>query len=233
MPDPVNPPTSAETTPHVQNPTPAAAPQAPSVETVSMSSEALSKRLTDERERAQRQLLKELGVEKLSDLRTAVESGRKAEDANRTEMERLNLQVAESAKVKDEAARLRATVASLVDSELGRLPEKVRETIKSQSDDPQAQLALVNVMRSAGLLDGAPVVAQPPAPAATEHTAPAVPAAPAAPANNGAVSPAPQPQQARTPYEIFIAKQSTDKFGADLFYQANKTAIEASRPAGS
>lgn len=198
-----------------------------------MSSEALSKRLADEADRAQRKLLKQLGFEKASDAEAFAAAARAAADEKRTELERLTLQLAEAQKGTARAKELEDVVTRLTSSELARLPEKVRAVVVAKHpDNPQAQITLVETMREMGLLEANPQPPSPPAAPAQTGTTP-VSAAPAAPANNGSTAPAPQPQQARTAYEMFIAKKSTDKFGADLFYQANKSAIEASRPADS
>jgi hypothetical protein len=219
---------------------------------VNMSSADLKARLDEEREKSRKAVLAKFGVEKVEDIETKLARLKQLEDAQLSEAERVTKQIEELKKSADEGSRYKRALASAVEDRFAELPEKAREAIDEVANgDPESRLAMMRVLRKAGLVptipsDAAPVVAataahapQPATPAAPATQAPAAapvdaaPVAPpvaAAPANAAPTGTVPRPSVPKTKWDEYQEMNKSRPNAASLFYQLNRTEIERSRP---
>lgn len=203
--------------------TPAAAPAAvpafePAKAPIGITSDQLAQRLEETRRTAEAATLKGLGFETREQADAFVKSAKALQDAQLTEAQKQAKALEELTPKAQRADALAARLKSYSDREFAALPEAVQKAIdESAAGDPEKRLDLVELMRKSGLLNGSPA-APPPAPA---------------PANAGAGQGAPpKPTNAQTPYDQWNALVAAGKqTHADIFYQANAPAINASRPA--
>jgi capsule polysaccharide export protein KpsE/RkpR len=178
----------------------------PRVQADALPPEALKARLESAKEAARRELLSELGVSDPKDAKAALEELRKRQDAERSEIERLNAKTTElegKAKLADAYA---AVIAARASAEMDALPEQARLFVQaSAGDDPARRLATIDQMRATGML-----MTQPAKPA--ETPASTTPAAPPPPANTApraaapAVTSAPAITDHRAEYERLMAE---------------------------
>jgi len=203
--------------------TPAAAPAAvpafePAKAPIGITSDQLAQRLEETRRTAEAATLKGLGFETREQADAYLKSAKALQQAQMSEQEKLAARVKELEPLAQQAETYRAHFAAVVETQFAALPDAAKTAIDaSAKGDPAKRAELMNVMRAAGLLNGSPA-APPPAPA---------------PANAGAGQGAPpKPTNAQTPYDQWNALVAAGKqTHADIFYQANAPAINASRPA--
>lgn len=172
--DPVAPSTAGAVAPATQIVTPPTAPQATALGVnpaqVQMPSDVLAARLDEERRKGAAALLKDLGVENIDAIKAVIAAAKQAEDAKKTEAEKLLGRISELEPAAKRVAELEAVVKAQADAALQSLTEAQRAAVTSalqtlgKADDPAAQLSMVAAVRSA-----APVAAtaQAPAPATT------------------------------------------------------------------
>lgn len=209
----------AQQTPSVPVDAPAATPSQPASDAVTMSSTALKTRLEEERDRARRALLKDLGFEKATEAAAVLKAAREKADAELSEIDRLKKQLSELSPKAEKLTALETRFASMVEREFAALPDNIRGAIDEiASGNAEERLRMIDVFRKSGLIGSAPAAAgEPPAPMAR-------------PASNGAAPPAPKPATQRTKHDEFIALDKSNPMAAAIFYAANKREIEATRP---
>ena len=198
--------------------TPAAVPATATAAEVQLTSAQLKSRLDETRTAAESALLKRLGFESGEAADAFLKSAKAMQQAQMSEQEKLAARVKELEPLALEAATYKTHFAAMVETQFAALPDAAKTAIDaSAKGDPARRAELMTVMRAAGLLNGSP---------ATPTPAPA-------PANAGAGQGAPpKPTNAQTPFDQWSALVAAGKqTHADIFYQANAPAINASRPA--
>jgi hypothetical protein len=200
---------------------PAAPPTDPGV--VSMSSEALKKRLDEERAKERKTFLKANGFDSEEAFTAAMKAAKDAADAKLTADEKTAARLKELEPKAERATKLEARFEADVKRRLGRLDEATQAKIaKAAGDNPSADDLDKYVSLFEGE-DGAP----PPPPPVPQGKKPA-----AAPAATTTAPPAPPPGGGPlTAYETYVAKQATDPAAAAIYLSCNGAAINASRPA--
>ncbi len=219
-------PPAAPATPAAQPAAPVVQPAAPVAASapaeVKLTSEQLKQRLADERRAAERQTLSRYGVEKPEDLDAKLKKLADFEASQLTDKERTEKQLAELTKKATRAETLEAALSLAVQEQFDALPERTRAAIDSLNPSSiEDRLKYIRAFRSVTPL---PEQGQPPPP-----PAPQPPAPPPAPANTAPVQPAPKPG-GKTKYQEYEDLKARNHVAAGLFYQANRPAIEASRP---
>jgi hypothetical protein len=172
----------------------------------------------DERlERERMKVLRALGVETEEDAKAALADLQKRQDAEKTELQRLQEQVAALQGVTTERDALLTVVGQRAANELATLSDEQREAVQALAgDDPHKQLHAIETLRKTWAKppggNGEPV----PAPATTTPTSPA-PTAPTASAEDHLGE--------------WERLQSNDPFGAAHYYLSNQAVIEQQRKA--
>ncbi len=235
-----------ESTPEVANgqvlPVPAVAQPSAAMHSipapVGINSEQLKQRLDETRDKTRSDLLKEFGFQSVSEGKKAFEMLRKLQEAQLSDAEKQAKQL--------EEYRLQATryeahskrFASMVDAEIGRLPESAQKALlETAGDDPDERYKLLQFMSKAGVGQGSAqasaqsVAAQTVAAKTTavQSASPVIP--PPRPANAGALPPAPRGATPLSKYDEYVERQKTNQVAADLFYSAHQIEIERTRPA--
>lgn len=155
-----------------------AAVESPKVSTNDLPPEALSQRLTREREKATKearsQLLQELGVTDPTEAKTAIEAAAARREAEKTQAEKLAALEAKHATAETRKSQLESIISQRYETESARLTEAQRAAVTAIAGDDKA-LAL----RTIDTLSATWAATQPVAPpAATQAiTHPAAPAA--------------------------------------------------------
>lgn len=152
---------------------------------VHLTSDALAKRLEEERASARTRLLKELGYEKAEDLKGALAKAKSIEDASLTEQQRTAKLLEELTPKAKRADTLSATLTKFLAAEEAAIPEAKRGLLDLAplSDNPEARLEWIATAKARGLFtDAAPQPPALPPPAKPATTlAPSGPATPKAP----------------------------------------------------
>lgn len=203
-------------------------------DTVRMSSAALKKRLEDEAATAQRKLLKELGVEKPEDLKTALASLKTLQEEKLSAEERTQKRLADLTE-KASAGEKHATLAKkAVDTLFATLPEDQQKAIDEMANgDAGERLRLIEFARRLGpaatttAAPGASPAGAPP----LANQPPAAPPLPASPATTAPPAGAPRPSAVKTKYDEYQDLQKTDPNRATVFLMLHERAIKASTPA--
>lgn len=134
-----------------QSPATPAATAAPPVATpapVNMTSDQLKARLDEERGKTEQRILKALGVEKIDDVKAVLESARKAEDAKKTEAEKLLSRIGELEPAAKKAAEYEAVIKERATVEMQALTDAQRTAVTAiGGDDPAAQLRAITALR--------------------------------------------------------------------------------------
>jgi hypothetical protein len=150
-----------------------------------MTPEAFKARLDAERAQGLKQALKELGFDKVDDVKAQIAKAKAAEDAQKTELQKATER---AAALEGDAAKAKAygeTIAVYAKSELDALPAELKALVTAQAgEDAHAQLKTIAALRSSGTL-------------AKFQAAPA-------PANSkaGGTAPAPAGNQEKTPDQM-------------------------------
>lgn len=178
--------------------------------------DAFNKRLADARDSGVKEALKALGVEKIEDAKALLDFAKQAKDAQKTEFEKLQDQIKALEPKAQKAEAYEKLVADMVNAQFEALPDAAKSAIDKQANgDPQERHRLMQVMREAGLLNGAPVA----------------PPKPPAPANAAPASAPPSPAPARTAWDEYQdLKQKSSVLGS-VYYETHKAEIERTRPA--
>jgi hypothetical protein len=182
-----------------------------------MSREAFNQRLAEAQESARRSLLKDLGVEKPEDAKSAITKARELEQASLTETQRLQKQLEELTPKAKRATTLEERNAKFVSLLESEIPESKKGLLDLAPSDPDARAEWLLTARSKGHF-------KVDAPTATTTANPANTIGPAGPAT-------PKPAGTLTPYEqwqAYVAAKQTIR--AANFYDSNRRAIETSRP---
>lgn len=207
-----------------QQPAPAPAPSnGPKVG--DLPDEALAKRLERERETAQRDLLKQLGVTDVKGAAEAMAELKRRQDAERSELDRVK---AEADALRAKAARAdqqEPVIKARADAEMASLTEAQRAAVvRLAGDDPARTLSTITELRVGGLL---------PAVGASATTTTAEPPKPVpAPASTAAPAPpAPQPNPAPTPNHLATYQdlEKRNPVAAAHYYLAHASAIQAAQ----
>lgn len=174
---------------------------------VSMPTEAFTKRLAQESEKAAKALLKELGVTSKEEIATLLKSKREADDKELSESQRLKKSLDEVTPKAARAEKLESHLKDLLQERMDALSPEVRALIDEEAGDSiEEKLRLVRILGKA---------------------APAKPGL-AAPATNAA-APAPTPTPAaKTAFERWTEKPEGHL--KSLFYSMNTAEIERTRP---
>lgn len=203
---------------------PAAAPT--SGAEVKLTSDALKARLAEERRAGERAFLAKYGVEKPEDLDAKLKKLSEHEASQLSERERIEKQIAELTRQADAAKGLGAVANAAVQELFDALPEHARVAIEElQPATPAERHKLVQTYRkmvAAAAQDAASKPAGTPPP----NPPPAPPPAPASTAN----APPPPKPGSKSKYQEYEDLKARNNVAAGLFYQANRQAIEASRP---
>jgi hypothetical protein len=194
---------------------PPAVPVSPAI-----TSEQLAQAQDQARAKARQDLLAELGYHDEAEAKAARDAQRKAEEAQKTELQRLTEAAAKLEPVSAEAKRYRAAVEAHLAAEIAALPEAKRALVDDlgpAATDPAARLDWLSRAKAKGLF------AEAKTPGAAAPGPPATTMAPSGPAT--------QPGQAPSEYEHW---QSLVRSGkptmAAQYYQLHAKAIEAQRP---
>ena len=188
--------------------TPPPAPPTPAPETVSMTSEAFKARLQEERGKGVKALLKELGLDKPEDLKSAYEKLKTMEAEKLSEFERIGKELEAAKKGSEEGLRYQKIAKDLFDEQWAKLPENVRADIEAEAGDSfDERLKLARF--------------------AAKLTPPSKPA----PVSKNETKPAPEPKPVKTAHERYQDLLKADPLGASFFLNANRVAVEETRPA--
>ncbi len=163
MPDDPNPNPAPEKKDPATPPAPA-----PGEEWKGMTTEQFNARLASERETAQRKLLKDLGAEKPEDIKGALARLKEAEDAKKSDLEKLTGRVTELEPKAKRADELHAAIVGYLEAEEKAIPEDKRALLDlaPPADQPDARLRWIANAKAKGLF----TVAAPAAPEKKEPT---------------------------------------------------------------
>jgi hypothetical protein len=208
--------TPGGTPPVVPPPPPAATPPTPPKDEVTMSSEALKKRLDEERGKARKAFLKEHGFDDEATFQAFQKTAKEAADAKLTADEKTAKRLKELEARDARASALEKRLAKDVEKRFAALPEDVQaRIIEEAGDDVEQRDAFMRVLGSVT-----------PAPA----TPAAGPPAKAAPANSSNAPPAPPSGGAPTAFDQYTALEAKNPGLAAIFFNANAVAIQESAP---
>lgn len=188
---------------------------------ITMSNEALNKRLADERDAHEKKvrasILKDLGVDKFELAKDAVAKAAKLEQESLSELEKRDLRIKELEPHKQAAERVGSRFKALVDGEFGKLPEAAQKAIDEHAGgDAEKRFDMIELMRKSGALEALGKSGEPPKPA---------------PPASGGPPPAPPPSGKLSKFQEWEAMKTRSSVLGDLFYQSNQREIESSRPA--
>lgn len=224
IPTPTTPPTSVPLIPAAVTPPaapPATPPRAADDGQVSMSSEALSTRLKEERAKERKTFLKSNGFDSEEAFATAMKVAKEAADAKLSADEKTALRIKELEPKAERATKLEARFAADVKRRLGRLDEATQAKItKAAGEDPSAD-DLDKYISLFEPEDGAPAAAAAPAAKKVADAAKSTTTAKPAPADGGG---------ALTAFETYHAKLASDPAAAAIYLSCNGAAINATRP---
>lgn len=138
--------TAQDTT--AQTTTPAPAPSAPSADATNENPPWLKARLERERETAQKALLRDLGVDDPKAAKDALAAYKAAQDAAKTEAQRLADEVAALKPKAERLSTLEGVVNARAEAELASLTDTQRAAVVSLAgDDPAARLRTIDALR--------------------------------------------------------------------------------------
>lgn len=203
------PDTSAQNPPAAAAPATSAAPQPAAAnqpaEQPIMSTEALNERL----ERERRKLLKDLGVENVDDVKTALAELKAKREAAKTEGEKTAEKLAELAREKARADSLHETVAKRAAAEMKSLSDEQRAAVvEIAGDDVAAQLRAITALTPTWAAKPAAAQAQ------TQTAAPASTPATTAPPRS---APSDSTQTQSSPKETYLRLKKTNPVMAAEF----------------
>jgi hypothetical protein len=177
-----------------------------------------------ERERA---ILKGLGVAEAKDAKAAIEAWRKAEEANKTELQKAIEKAAAHEADANALGGYKTKLESMVKADLDKLtPEQRGAVQRLAGEDPLKVADAIEVLRPTWA-QLAPAVTTTAAPGAATIAAPP-PMAP--PANSGVPPAAPRPGTPKSKWDEFDQLRTNNDPRANAFYTLHSHAIEASRP---
>jgi len=133
-----------------QTPAISAQPEAkPRVMVDELPPEALKRRLEDEGNKVRREMLAELGVTDVSDVKTAMAELNKRRDSEKTETERLREQTAKLEGKAKQAERYGEIIKRRAIGEMASLkPQQIEAVKEIAGDDPAEQLRVIDIMRA-------------------------------------------------------------------------------------
>lgn len=211
----------AAVAPPAATPATPATPRASEEGQVSMSSEALSTRLKEERAKERKAFLKSNGFDSEEAFATAMKVAKEAADAKLSADEKTALRIKELEPKAERATKLEARFAADVKRRLSRLDEATQTKIaKAAGEDPSAD-DLDKYISLFEPEDGAPAAAAAPAAKKVADAARSTTTAKPAPADGGG---------ALTAFETYHAKLASDPAAAAIYLSCNGAAINASRP---
>ncbi len=208
---------------------------------VRMSPEQLAKRLGEASESAQRKLLKDLGVDKPEDIRTALANLKALQDEKLSVEERTQKQLKEFEKAAEKGAKSATLAADAVNELFALLPAEQQAAIDEiAAGDPGERLKLLRLAKKLGPAP-APAAAAGAAAAATAAGAGATPpgtapgAAPTTPnppppANLAPPPGAPKSSAQKTKYDEYQELLKAGDKKATVFFMLHERAINASAP---
>lgn len=124
-----------------------------------MSSEAFNERVHKAQEAAQRKLLRELGYDKVDDVKATLKTAKQMQAEKLSETERLQAQIKDLEPKAAKADQLGKRFAAQVEVEFAALDEKMREAIDEVADgDAEKRFDQMQVFRKAGLLGAKPSI---------------------------------------------------------------------------
>lgn len=211
-------------------PKPPASPPVSDADKVRMTPAQFKERQEEAATAAQRKLLKDLGFEKPEDAKSALARLKALEDKELSDTERAEKARKELEREVESAKPIKAVAADAMSELLATLPEAQRKAIEEEAgDSPQERMRLYRLTRK--LMPSAPIgdTPSPAAPPAAPST-PAAPPPPAPPATTAPPPGAPRPGAVKSKWDQWQEMVSRSDRGADIFYNLNARAIEASRP---
>lgn len=196
----------------------------PKVVDITLTNEALNKRLEDERasheKKVREAILKDLGVDKFDAAKEAIAKANKLEQDSLSELEKRDRRIKELEPHQQTAERVGTRFKALVDSEFSKLPEAAQKAIdKHAGGDAEKRFDMIEMMRESGALE-----------AFGKGSTPPEPPKPPAPASNGP-NPPPPPSGAPTKFQEWELMKARSPTMGDIFYQNHQREIERTRPA--
>jgi hypothetical protein len=221
--DPTDPPTGDPPSPATPPAPPSSAPVPSGPALVSMTSEQLAQRLREAESSAEKKFLKSVGFEKATDLKAILKLAKDQADADLSDKEKLERQVAELTSKAAKADALEAWKNAAVEEQFNALPETTRVLIDEDAKgDADERIRMMRIARKLGML-------APPAPGTKEP--PVTPPALKPPANTAPPPNAPPSKSAPTKWDEYQALEKKNPMQASIFYSSHKHAILASKPA--
>lgn len=191
-----------------------AAPNASAVKASDLPDAALSARLEQAQRSAETKLLGRFKVASPDEIEAKLKELDELKTAQLSETEKQQKRIAELEPQAQRAAIYKQRLDALVEEQFSTLAESQRAAIDAVANgDAEKRLELMQVMRAAGLVPASPAPANKPPPPA--NTAPPV-------------NP-PKPSGSETAFQQWEAL--TSPISRQIFYQAHRAEIEASRPA--
>lgn len=190
--------------------------------------EAFNLRLREAGESGAKALLKSLGYETPEALGAVLKVAKDTQQASLSETQKLQ-QTIDELKPKAELADKRGqTLERVVKSQFDALPENVRTAIDDVAKgDAEQRATMMDVFRKAGVIGAQPAGATG-APAPNGATgAPQHPAL----ASTSTAGPPPAPASVKSKFDEWQDLEKKNPTMAGIFYDANRLAIEKSRPA--
>lgn len=195
----------------------------PKVVDITLTNEALTKRLADERDTHEKKvrasILADLGVDKFESAKDAIAAAAKLKQESLSELEKRDLRIKELEPHKVAAERVGTRFKALVDAEFGKLPEAAQKAIDEHAGgDAEKRFDMIELMRKSGAIEALAKSGEPLKPAPPGSLGP---------------PPAPLPSGAETAYQKYEAMRKSMPMAADIFYQTNQREIERTRPASA
>lgn len=185
-----------------------------------MTSEALKTRLTEERTAHEKTvraaMLKDLGVDKFDDAKSAIGEAAKLRQASLSELEKRDLRIKELEPFQQSAERVGSRFKALVDDQFGKLPDAAQKAIDDHAGgDAEKRFDMIELMRKSGALEALGKASEPVRPSAPTSITPTTP-------------PVPGGQQSK--FDEYQAMNARSPVMGDIFYQNNQREIERTRP---
>lgn len=231
MPDP----DPAPPAPPVQGapPAPPAAPP-PEPKAVTMSLEAFNQRLQEATASGQKTLLKQVGFETPEALGAVLKVAKDAQQSQLTETQKLQQQIKELEPKVAIATELEPRFIRIVTAQFDALPENVRTAIDDVAKGDAAKRSdMIDVFRKAGMIGptGASATAATGASGASGASGATGASQHPALANTTNAGNPPPPATTKSKFDEWQELEKTKPTQAQIFYEANRIAIEKSRPA--
>lgn len=197
----------------------------------SMPAAEFNKRLAEAQAAGEKKALAAFGADKPEDVKARLARLKELEDEKLSDKDRMEKKLAELQALADARKSVSSVADDAVKELYDALPEQIRRAVDELNPkNAEERFKYVRAFRNAGLAAAAASTTQTTPTGQQPQTSPPPLAAPAAPANSGAAPGAPKPAT-RTKLDEYNELAAKNTYAAGAFYQANKAAIEAARPA--